>query len=72
MLVPHLSKIYFGPGWPSSVLEIVCVTKIKKTDKKPLLCCRNPLTVFKEKLEPKIVVIFLKTKISPFNIQKEV
>ena len=23
MLVPHLLKIYFGLGWPSSVLEIV-------------------------------------------------
>ena len=29
MLVPHLFKIYFGLGWPSSVLEIVSVTKIK-------------------------------------------
>ena len=26
MLVPHLLKIYFGLGWPSSVLEIVSVT----------------------------------------------
>ena len=30
MLVPHLMKIYFGLGWPSSVLEVVSVTKIKK------------------------------------------
>ena len=29
MLVPHLLKIYFGLGWPSSVLEIVSVTKVK-------------------------------------------
>ena len=29
MFVPHLLKIYFGLGWPSSVLEIVSVTKIK-------------------------------------------
>ena len=28
VLVPHLLKIYFGLGWPSSVLEIVSVTKI--------------------------------------------
>ena len=28
MLVPHLLKIYFGLGWPSSVLEIVSVRKI--------------------------------------------
>ena len=26
MLVPHLLKIYFGLGWPSSVLEIASVT----------------------------------------------
>ena len=30
MLVPHLLKIYFGLGWPTPVLEIVSVTKIKK------------------------------------------
>ena len=29
MLVPYLLKIYFGLGWPSSVLEIVSVTKDK-------------------------------------------
>ena len=28
MLIPHLLKIYFGPGWPSSILEIVSVMKI--------------------------------------------
>ena len=26
----ELLKIYFGLGWPSSVLEIVSVTKVKK------------------------------------------
>ena len=29
MLVPHLLKMYFGLGWPSSVLKIVSVTKVK-------------------------------------------
>ena len=33
MLVPHLLKIYSGLGWPSSVLEIVSVTKIKNKHK---------------------------------------
>ncbi len=30
MLVPHLLKIYFGLGWPSSVLEIVSSQRLKK------------------------------------------
>ena len=29
MLVPHLLKIYFGLGWPSSVLEIVSSQRLK-------------------------------------------
>ena len=29
MLVPHLLKIYFGLGWPSSVLEIVSSRRLK-------------------------------------------
>ena len=39
MLVPHLLKIYFGLGWPTSVLEIVSSQRLKtnsmtfKTDK---------------------------------------
>ena len=36
MLVPHFLKIYFGLGWPSSVLEIVSVTKIK--NKQTIIC----------------------------------
>ena len=31
MLVPHLLKIYFGLGWPSSVLEIVSSQRLKQT-----------------------------------------
>jgi len=33
MLVPHLLKIYFGLGWPSSVLEIVSSQRLKTIDK---------------------------------------
>ena len=29
MLVPHLLKIYFGLGWPLSVLEIVSLQRLK-------------------------------------------
>ena len=29
MLVPHLLKIYFGLGWPSSVLAIVSSQRLK-------------------------------------------
>ena len=29
VLVPHLMKIYFGLGWPSSVLEIVSSQRLK-------------------------------------------
>ena len=29
MLVPHLLKIYFGLGWPLSVLEIVSSQRLK-------------------------------------------
>jgi len=36
MLVPHLLKIYFGLGWPSSVLKIVSVTNIKTKTKNGL------------------------------------
>ena len=32
MLVPHLLKIYFGLGWPSSVLEIVSSQRLKTID----------------------------------------
>ena len=48
--------------------DCFCHKDKKLTKIAPMLCCRNPLTVFEEKLEPKIVVIFLKTKLSPFNI----
>ena len=34
MLVPHLLKIYFGLGWPSSVLEIVSSQRLKTNWKK--------------------------------------
>jgi len=40
MVVPHLLKIYFGLGWPSSVLEIVSSQRLKRE------CCNSWLFIY--------------------------
>ena len=69
MLVPHLLKIYFGLGWPSSVLEIVSVTNIEKTIllfsffsykylfSLSLSCFKIYLSVFFENVYPSLLLI---------------